>query len=131
VYRLGHEGKVQLQYRLSEGVKCIVSDGSWMYMGYNDGNVYGLSGKTPRLAYEINTCIDIYWLGIANGLLAVSDAAGLLTTATMINRRQDSHLYACLTHCFTIKYIELMTLRLVCLSSIKLYFFISLCNRKN
>jgi predicted DNA-binding WGR domain protein len=90
VYRLSHEGDVQLQYQLSEGVKCIVSDGSWMYVGCDDGNVYDLSGKTPRLAYEINPRIDIYWLDIANGLLAVSDAAGQLTTVNYEDEEQWS-----------------------------------------
>ncbi|MBC8083211.1 MAG: WGR domain-containing protein [Hymenobacter sp.] len=90
VYRLSHEGEVQLQYQLSEGVKCIVSDGSWMYVGCDDGNVYDLSGKTPRLAYEINPRIDIYWLDIANGLLAVSDAAGQLTTVNYEDEEQWS-----------------------------------------
>lgn len=90
VYRLSHDGEVQLQYQLSEGVKCIVSDGSWMYVGCDDGNVYDLSGKTPRLAYEINPRIDIYWLDIANGLLAVSDAAGQLTTVNYEDEEQWS-----------------------------------------
>ena len=88
VYRLSAEGEVQLQFQLSEGVKCIVSDGAWMYVGCDDGNVYDLSGKTPRLAYEINPDIDIYWLDIANGLLAVSDASGQLTTVNYEDEEQ-------------------------------------------
>lgn len=88
VYGLSHEAEVQMQYQLSEGVKCLVSDGQWLYAGCDDGNVYSLSGKTPRLAYEINPHIDIYWLDIANGLLAVSDAAGQLTTVNYEDEEQ-------------------------------------------
>ncbi len=90
VYHLSHEAEVQMQYQLSEGVKCLVSDGAWMYVGCDDGNVYNLTGKTPRLAYEINPHIDIYWLDIANGLLAVSDAAGQLTTVNYEDEEQWS-----------------------------------------
>jgi predicted DNA-binding WGR domain protein len=88
VYQLSHEAEVHMQYQLSEGVKCMVSDGAWMYVGCDDGNVYNLTGKTPRLAYEINPSIDIYWLDIANGLLAVSDAAGQLTTVNYEDEEQ-------------------------------------------
>lgn len=88
VYRLSHDAEVQMQYQLSEGVKCMVSDGEWMYVGCDDGNVYNLTGKTPRLAYEINPNIDIFWLDIANGLLAVSDAGGRLTTVNYEDEEQ-------------------------------------------
>ncbi|QIL78310.1 WGR domain-containing protein [Hymenobacter sp. HDW8] len=88
VYRLSHEGELELEFQLSEGVKCIVSDGAWLYVGCDDGNVYDLSGKTPRLAYEINPHIDIYWLDIANGLLAVADAGGQLTTVNYEDEEQ-------------------------------------------
>ena len=88
VFKLSHEAEVVLQYQLSEGVKCIVSDGSWVYVGCDDGNVYDLAGKTPRLAYEINPAIDIYWLDIRNGLLAVSDAGGNLTTVNYEDEEQ-------------------------------------------
>jgi predicted DNA-binding WGR domain protein len=80
VYKLTPEGEIINQYRFGEGVKCIVADSNWIYIGCDDGNVYDLSGKIPRLAYEINEDIDIFWLDIRNGFLGVSDSGGTLTT---------------------------------------------------
>lgn len=73
---LGHDATVQQQFRLPDGVKCIVADDGWIYAGCDDGNVYDLSGKVPRLAYRIAPEIDIYWLDIHDGVLGVSDANG-------------------------------------------------------
>ena len=76
VYKLNHQGEVLNQFQLPEGVKCIVADDLWIYAGCDDGNVYDLSGKVPRCAYEIEENVDIYWLDINDGILAVSDAKG-------------------------------------------------------
>lgn len=76
IYALDHDGKVEQQFRLPDGVKCIVSDGDWLYAGCDDGNVYDLGGKVPRVAYEIAEDVDIFWLDIKDGVLGVSDAAG-------------------------------------------------------
>ncbi|MEV6601720.1 WGR domain-containing protein [Actinoplanes sp. NPDC051346] len=73
---LSHDAQVVQQFRLPEGVKCIVADDSWIYAGCDDGNVYDLTGKVPRLAYRIAPEIDIYWLDIHDGVLGVSDAGG-------------------------------------------------------
>lgn len=73
---LAHDGRVLQQFRLPDGVKCIVADDDWLYAGCDDGNVYDLSGKVPRLAYRIAPEIDIYWLDIHDGVLGVSDAGG-------------------------------------------------------
>jgi predicted DNA-binding WGR domain protein/outer membrane protein assembly factor BamB len=73
---LGHDARVLQQFRLPDGVKCIVADDAWLYAGCDDGNVYDLSGKVPRLAYRIAPDIDIYWLDIHDGVLGVSDAGG-------------------------------------------------------
>jgi predicted DNA-binding WGR domain protein len=73
---LGHDATVLQQFRLPDGVKCIVADDGWIYAGCDDGNVYDLSGKVPRLAYRIAPEIDIYWLDIHDGVLGVSDANG-------------------------------------------------------
>ena len=88
VYRLNHDAEVLNQFRFAEGVKCIVADNHWIYIGCDDGNVYDLSGKIPRLAYEINEDIDIFWLDIKNGLLAVSDSGGTLTAINYENEQQ-------------------------------------------
>jgi predicted DNA-binding WGR domain protein len=81
VFKLNHEGEVVNQYKLPDGVKCVIADKEWIYVGCDDGNVYDLTGKTPRIAYEISNDIDIYWLDVCNGLLGVSDAEGNVTLA--------------------------------------------------
>jgi predicted DNA-binding WGR domain protein len=73
---LSHQAEVLQQFRLPDGVKSIVADDGWIYAGCDDGNVYDLSGKVPRLAYRIAPEIDIYWLDIHDGVLGVSDADG-------------------------------------------------------
>ncbi|MBB5867718.1 putative DNA-binding WGR domain protein [Allocatelliglobosispora scoriae] len=76
ITKLTHDAQVIQQFRLPDGVKCIVADDDWLYAGCDDGNVYDLSGKIPRLAYRIADDIDIYWLDIFDGVLGVSDADG-------------------------------------------------------
>lgn len=76
---LDHEAQVLMQFKLPEGVKALVGDGAWIYAGCDDGNVYDLSGKVPRLAYEIAEDVDILWVDIWSGILAVSDSAGQVT----------------------------------------------------
>ncbi|KOR38526.1 MULTISPECIES: WGR domain-containing protein [Planktothricoides] len=76
VFALDFQGQVINQFQLPDGVKCLVADDVWFYAGCDDGNVYDLSGKIPRLAYEIEENVDIFWLDIYDGLLAVSDAQG-------------------------------------------------------
>ncbi|MEV7966444.1 WGR domain-containing protein [Sphaerisporangium sp. NPDC088356] len=80
VYTVTHGGTVTGHIRLPDGVKCIVADDFWIYAGADDGRVYDLSGKVPRVAYEIAEDVDIYWLDIHDGVLGVSDRAGRLTT---------------------------------------------------
>lgn len=87
VFALDHNGKVQLQYKLPEGVKCLVSDDAWIYAGCDDGNVYDLTGKLPRVAYEIEENVDILWLDIKDGILGVSDSSG---NVTAINHEDES-----------------------------------------
>jgi len=76
IFKLNHKGETQRQFRLKDGVKCIVSDGDWLYAGCDDGRVYDLTGKMPRVAYDIEEGVDIYWIDIYDGLLGVSDASG-------------------------------------------------------
>jgi predicted DNA-binding WGR domain protein len=80
VFGLNHQGQVQNQFKIPDGVKCLVADDIWIYAGCDDGNVYDLTGKLPRVAYEIDENVDIFWLDIHDGLLAVSDANGGVTT---------------------------------------------------
>ncbi|WP_232660361.1 WGR domain-containing protein [Pseudonocardia sp. TRM90224] len=79
VYTLTHDGIVTGRFGLPDGVKCIVADDFWIYAGCDDGRVYDLGGKVPRVAYEIASDVDIYWLDINDGVLGVSDRNGGLT----------------------------------------------------
>jgi outer membrane protein assembly factor BamB/predicted DNA-binding WGR domain protein len=76
IFGLDHNGQVQINYHLPEGVKCLVGDDIWLYAGCDDGNVYDISGKIPRVSYQIAQDVDIYWLDVNNGVLGVSDADG-------------------------------------------------------
>lgn len=87
VFALDHDGEVVNQFKLPEGVKCLVADDVWIYAGCDDGNVYDLTGKLPRLAYSIDENVDIFWLDIKDGVLAVSDANGSVTT---IDHQEES-----------------------------------------
>jgi predicted DNA-binding WGR domain protein len=79
VFALSLEGTVEAEFKLPAGVKCIIEDGDFVYAGCNDGNVYDLNSKVPRVAYEIAEDVDIYWLDIHDALLAISDQKGTLT----------------------------------------------------
>jgi predicted DNA-binding WGR domain protein len=87
IFGLDHQGEVRTKFKLPDGVKCIVADGAWLYAGCDDGNVYDLTGKVPRVAYEIAPNVDIYWLDIFDSVLAVSDDKGGVTT---INHEDES-----------------------------------------
>ncbi|MEW6732976.1 MAG: WGR domain-containing protein [Acidobacteriota bacterium] len=87
IFALDHNGQVRAKFKLPDGVKCIVADDDWLYAGCDDGNVYDLSGKSPRIAYEIAEDVNIYWLDIKDSILAVSDDKGSITT---INHEDES-----------------------------------------
>ena len=87
IFALNHFARVQNQFRLPDGVKCIVADSGWLYAGCDDGKVYDLTGKIPRIAYAIAEDVDIFWLDIKDGILGVSDADGSVTT---INHEDES-----------------------------------------
>ncbi|TDD85396.1 WGR domain-containing protein [Actinomadura rubrisoli] len=79
VYTVTLDGVITGNFRLPDGVKCLVADDFWIYAGCDDGRVYDLSGKVPRVAYEISADVDIYWLDVRDGVLGVSDRAGRVT----------------------------------------------------
>jgi len=81
VFVLNHNAEVINQYRLPNGVKCIIADDIWLYAGCDDGCVYDLSGKLPRAAYEVAENIDILWIDIHEALLGVSDDNGTVMIA--------------------------------------------------
>jgi outer membrane protein assembly factor BamB/predicted DNA-binding WGR domain protein len=87
IFALDHTGEARAKFKLPDGVKCIVADDVWLYAGCDDGKVYDLSGKSPREAYEIADDVNIFWLDINDGVLAVSDDKGNVTT---INHEDES-----------------------------------------
>jgi predicted DNA-binding WGR domain protein len=87
IFVLDGNGQVLNQYRLPDGVKCIVADDDWIYAGCDNGNVYDLSGKVPRVAYEIAPDVDIFWLDIKDGVLGISDAGGRIA---IVNHEDES-----------------------------------------
>jgi outer membrane protein assembly factor BamB len=87
VFCVDHDGTVRRQFKLPEGVKCIVADEDWRYAGCDDGNVYDLNGKVPTVAYTIAEDVDIYWIDINDGVLGVADDDGYVTT---INHEDES-----------------------------------------
>ena len=87
IFGLDHTGQVLDQFTLPDGVKCLVADEGWLYAGCDDGNVYDLSGKIPRISYQIAQNVDIYWLDILHGSLAVSDAMGRVA---LVNHEDES-----------------------------------------
>ncbi|MCI0486937.1 MAG: WGR domain-containing protein [Blastocatellia bacterium] len=91
IFALDHTGEVRAKFKLPDGVKCIVADDDWLYAGCDDGKVYDLSSKSPRIAYEIAEDVDIYWLDISDGVLAVSDAQGSVTIINHEDETQWTH----------------------------------------
>jgi predicted DNA-binding WGR domain protein len=79
VYAVDHTGQVKASFKLPDGVKCLVADADWLYAGCDDGNVYDLTGKVPRVAYEISESVDILWIDIRDGVLGVGDTSGQLS----------------------------------------------------
>jgi outer membrane protein assembly factor BamB/predicted DNA-binding WGR domain protein len=76
IFVLNHKGEVCGQHKLTEGIKCLVSDGQWVYAGCDDGNVYDITESNAKLAYTINEDVNIFWMDINSGRLVVSDADG-------------------------------------------------------
>lgn len=87
IFCLDHDGHLIQQFKLPDGVKCLVADEHWLYAGCDDGKVYDLSGKAPMVAYEIADDVDIFWLDIRDGVLGVSDSAGNIV---IINHEDES-----------------------------------------
>ena len=79
VFAVTHSGKVETKVKLPAGVKCIIADEVWRYAGCNDGSVYDLTGRIPRLVYKVSETASILWLDIFRGNLCVADDEGGLT----------------------------------------------------
>lgn len=76
---LDHQGEVVRRMKVPDGVMSLVRDAQWLYCGCEDGKVYDLSREQPFEAYEISDSVNILWLDIHDGSLAVSDDEGTVT----------------------------------------------------
>lgn len=63
-------------FRLPHGVKCIVGDGDYLYVGTNNGSIYDLGGGRPREVAQIEGFGKLLWIDIRDGLIAASDHKG-------------------------------------------------------
>lgn len=96
IFVLNHKGEVCSQHKLTEGIKCLVSDGQWVYAGCDDGNVYDITESNAKLAYVINEDVNIFWMDNNSGRLVVSDADGNVVAKDfegedLLNRRSTGH----------------------------------------
>ncbi|BDM63517.1 molybdenum metabolism regulator [Shewanella sp. NFH-SH190041] len=73
---LDHDYHLLREYQLPSGTKCIVADGANVFAGTNQGQVYEITGKIARLAYDCPGNAAIYWMDLCDGVLAVSDNEG-------------------------------------------------------
>jgi len=87
IFALDNNQQVVARFKLPDGVKAIVADDDFLYAGCDDGSVYDLNGKVPWAAYEISEDIDIYWIDIKDGILAISDADGQVV---IVNHEDES-----------------------------------------
>ena len=74
-----HAGKVLRRWKLPSGVDALVADEAWRYAGCHDGKVYDLTGRAPRVAYEVQHNARINWVEVYRGNLCASDDKGCLT----------------------------------------------------
>ena len=86
-----HDGKVLMQYKLSDGVKALVADERWIYAGCDDGKVYDLSCKVPTVAYEVSRNTEVLWLEIFGGKLCVSDGRSRCTVYDHEGEKRGHH----------------------------------------
>mmetsp|Transcript_4734 Transcript_4734/g.13222 ORF Transcript_4734/g.13222 Transcript_4734/m.13222 type:complete len:428 (+) Transcript_4734:277-1560(+) len=63
----------------------------FLYAGCDDGNVYDLSRNVPHVSYEIDESVNILWLDICDGVLAVSDDHGAVHMFNHENEGQWHH----------------------------------------
>jgi len=69
-------GRPVSSVRLPQGVKCIVGDGDYLYVGTNGGEIYDVSEGRPRLVAMIEGFGELYWIDIHGGRVAAADNSG-------------------------------------------------------
>ena len=78
VFSLDHDGQVLSRFQLPDGVKCLVADDFWIYAGCDDGSSTTSPARSRARPTGSTEGVDVYWLDIHEGVLAVSDAGGRL-----------------------------------------------------
>ena len=74
-----HKGEILRRWKLPAGVDSLVADEVWRYAGCRDGNIYDLTGRAPRVAYEVDPNAHIQWVDVYRGNLCASDSKGACT----------------------------------------------------
>ena len=62
--------------KLSHGVRCIVADESFVFVGCNNGAVYDISADRPRLVAEVEGFEEVLSIGMNGGKIVAADASG-------------------------------------------------------
>jgi len=70
------QGTVLRRWKLPAGVDALVADEVWRYAGCRDGNIYDLTGRAPRVAYEIDKKLHVQWVDVCRGNLCATDSRG-------------------------------------------------------
>ena len=79
VVAVDHKGKLKQRWRLPDGVDALIADEAWRYAGCHDGKVYDLTGRVPRVTYEVGEDARIHWIDVFRGNLCASDDNGACT----------------------------------------------------
>ncbi len=74
-----HDGTVLRRWKLPEGCCALVADDAWRYAGCNDGNVYDLTGRAPRVAYVVDADVRVLATDVFRGRLIAGDSDGGLS----------------------------------------------------
>lgn len=91
VVACNHEGKILRRWKLPAGCNALVADDVWRYAGCDDGNVYDLTGRAPRVAYEIDKGARVLWLDVSRGRLIAADSEGRLSAFDVEQRLLFRH----------------------------------------
>lgn len=86
-----HDGKVLRRWKLPAGCNALVADEVWRYAGCDDGNVYDLTGRAPRVAYEIGKDARVLWIDVCRGRLVAADSEGRLSAFDVEQRPLFQH----------------------------------------
>ena len=77
VIKADHQGNVIAKFKFPSGVKAIVGDGQFLYVGTTDGLLFDLSNESaPRELCDIQGFKAFLWIDVCDGMIACSDGSG-------------------------------------------------------